>query len=493
MQTLQQVCDGSRGDKLTMRRASSTMSALEPLEARRLFSGGEVVLHWNEIMLQSLTSQPPLLRAPRNEALVHVAMFDAVNAIDLSFEHYAAQVHASRGASQVAAAAQAAHDTLVALYPSRQAVFDAALAEDLEGIPPGRAEQGIAIGREVARQILELRANDGSGNVVSYTPPNNDPGQWQPTPPDSSPAAGAHFSLMTPFAVQSHSQFLPGPPPALTSPEYAAAFNEAKMLGRSDSTVRTADQTLVGRLWQPALPHFQVWNRVAQDVAQASELSLPQTARLFALLDMTMSDALATSFTSKYEYELWRPVTAIRRAGEDGNPATEADPTWTTLHPATPPYPTYAGNAATVGAASAAVLAGVFGTDDIAFNIDWGRYGFPGVTRPYPGFSAAANEEADSRIYGGIHFRFDSVAGKQIGTDVAGYVMENFLLPRNVPPVEAAAQITLDAHNGLISADHMTFQAGRVAARGPFHSDDSTKIGGSHSLGGDDDLLGLLS
>jgi hypothetical protein len=419
------------------------------------------VLRWNELMLQSMTSQPPLLRAPRNEALVHVAMFDAVNAIDQSFEPYAAQVSVSRGASEEAAAAQAAHDTLVALYPSRQAVFDAALVEDLEGISPGRARQGVAIGQEVARQILELRANDGSLNVVTYTPPNNNPGQWQPTPPDFSPAAGAHFSLMTPFAVQSHSQFLPGPPPALSSPEYATAFNEAKTLGRIDSADRSPDQTLVARIWQPALTHFQVWNRVAQDVAQSHELSLPQTARLFALMDMAVSDALGTSFTSKYEYELWRPVTAIRRAAEDGNAATDADPTWSTLHPATPPYPTYAGNAATVSTASTTVLAGVLGTDDIAFNIDWGRYGFPGVTRSYSGFSDAANESADSRIYGGIHFRFDSDAGQQIGTDAAGYVMENFLLPRNVPPVGAAAQIILDAHHGLISADHMTFQAGQ--------------------------------
>lgn len=405
---------------------------LEGLEARRLFSGssGDVVFHWNEVMLQSLTSQPPLLRAPRNEALVHVAMFDAVNAIDRSYEPYAVNVRASRGASQDAAAAQAAHDTLAALYPSRQAVFDAALAEDLAKIPAGTARQGVAVGREVARQILELRANDGSGTAVGYTPPNSEPGQWQPTLPDLSPAAGAYFTQMTPFAVQSHSQFQPGPPPALNSPEYAAGFNETKAFGRADSAVRTADQTLVARLWQSPLPYFQIWNRVAQDVAQARELSLPQSARLFAMMDVALSDALGTSFASKYAYALWRPITAIHRAGEDGNAATEADPTWAPLHVNTPPYPTYAGNAATIGAACATVLAHAFGTDAVEFDVDWGRYGFAGVTRSYSSFSAAAGEAADSRIYGGIHFRFDSVAGRQIGTDVAAYVIENVLQPR---------------------------------------------------------------
>src|SRR4051794_30376605 len=153
---------------------------LEPLEDRCLLSG-DVVLHWNEVLVQSLASQPPRVPLARNMALVHVAMFDAVNAIDRTYEPYYAHVHASHGASLEAAAAQAAHDTLAALYPSRQAVYDTALAEDLAGIPQGRARQGIAVGQEVARQILALRNNDGASAIVTYTPPNTDPGQWQPT------------------------------------------------------------------------------------------------------------------------------------------------------------------------------------------------------------------------------------------------------------------------------------------------------------------------
>jgi hypothetical protein len=416
---------------------------VEPLEDRSLPSSN-VIFHWNELLLQSLPSQPPRVPLARNLALVHVAMFDAVNAIDRSYEPYAAHVHASHGASLEAAAAQAAHDTLTALYPPRQPIYDAALAEDLAGIPPGLAMQGTAVGREVARQILELRANDGSSAVVTYTPPNTDPGQWQPTYPDFSAAANAHVPLITPFAVQSSSQFRPGPPPALTSPEYAAAFNETKVVGAADAETadrdgnglpdRTPDQTQVALLWRLPLTNHVVWNRIAQGVAEARGLTLAEDARLFALMDMAINDGLETSFGAKYHYTLWRPITAIRDARSDLiNPDTHSEATWTTLHPSTPAYPTYSGNAATIGATCATVLADVLGSNDIPFEVHWDAYGFPGVTRQYSGFWAAADEEARSRIYGGIHFSFDSAAGQGVGRDVGGYIVDNFLLPREGP------------------------------------------------------------
>src|SRR5262249_42057707 len=218
-------------------------------------------------------------------------------------------------------------------------------ARDVGGIAGGGAEQGVAMGGEMARQILALRADDGSSAVVTYTPPNKDPGQWQPTPPDFSAAGNVHVPFITPFAVESSSQFRPGPPPALSSTEDATDFNEVKALGSKDSTVRTADQTQVALLWRLPLTNHQVWNRIAQDVAQTRRLSLTEEARLFALMDMAINDGLQTSNESKYHYTLWRQVTAIWRADEDGNPATEADPAWTTLHPTTPPYPAYPSNA----------------------------------------------------------------------------------------------------------------------------------------------------
>jgi hypothetical protein len=411
---------------------------VERLEDRCLLSADLVVPHWNELLLQSLASQPPLVPMARNMALVHVAMFDAVNSIDRSYEPYYTSVPAPSGASLQAAAAEAAFETLVALYPSRQTVFQNALDQDLAGLPAVASQQGIAVGHAVAVQILALRQNDGSSTFVAYTPPNNDPGQWQPTAPNFPAAANAHVPLITPFAVQSSSQFRPPPPPALNSQRYATDFNEVKAIGGVTSLTRTADQTLVAQLWQAARTNHQVWNRVAQDVAVRRGNSLVQNARLFALLNMALNDGLETSFESKYYYTLWRPVTAIRRADEDGNPRTQADPTWLPLHsttppanPAnTPPYPSYASNASAIGGACATVLGDFYGDDDIHFQIHWDPYGFSGVTRSYTGFWAAADEMANSRIYGGIHFRFDCVAGQRLGLNVANYVVDNFLLPR---------------------------------------------------------------
>ena len=403
---------------------------LESLEDRCLLSGN-VVARWNELLLEAAQKAPPS-RVPvfRNLALASVAMYDAVNAIDRSYAPYFADVHASRGASEEAAVAQAGHDTAVVLYPQQQAVFDAELAADLAGIPPGQAKQGMEIGQAVAQQILALRSQDGAGAVIPYTPPNQDPGQWQPTPPDFTPATTAHIPLMSPFAVTSGSQFAPPPPPALTSPEYAESFNEVKALGSRNSTVRTPDQTQVAFLWRLPLTNIQVWNRIAQDMATSKGLNLEQTARLFALLDMTQSDGLETSFTGKYHYALWRPITAIRdpRSGEI-NPDTQSDPTWLTLHPTTPAFPTYPSNAATEGGTGATILASFFGTDQIPFQVHWDAYGFPGVTRSYPGFWAAATEEGRSRVYGGIHFSFDVTAGWELSRQVGDYIFAHFLLP----------------------------------------------------------------
>jgi hypothetical protein len=407
----------------------------------RLTPTADLVLQWNEELLNSLSIQPTN-RLARNLALVHTAMFDAVNSIDRSYEPYHARVHASRGASQEAAAAQAARDTLVALYPSRQAIYDARLAADLAGIAPGRAQQGVAVGREVARQILALRADDGSTAVVSWTPPNNNPGTYQLTPPNFAAVTGAHIGAVTPFATTGSDQFRPGLYPALDSAEYAADLNEVRVVGASDADQagvdrdgnglpdRTAEQTLVAERWRVPLGNHTVWNRIAQGRAAAHDLTLAEAARLFALMNMALHDGLQTTFASKFHYGLWRPVTAIQRAGEDGNPATPAEPTWATEHPTTPPYPAYASNASAIGAACATVLADVFGTND-PFQVNWPVS--QGGARSYSNFWAAADEMANSRIYGGIHFRFDCVAGQGVGRDVAGYVMEKFLLPRDNP------------------------------------------------------------
>ena len=302
------------------------------------------------------------------------------------------------------------------------------LTDSLNGISPNRASQGIRVGQIVAERLLAVRANDG----WNVTPPPYvlplTPGNWQPIAP-STAAGFTQFPAVVPFAIGSSTRFAPNPPPALTSAEYARDFNEVKELGSATSATRTADQTQVARLWAnvntPTIATF-VWNNVARTVAISRNNTTAENARLFALLNIALHDALQTTMTSKFHYGLWRQVTAIRRADEDGNPDTAPDVNWTSLL-TNPPYPSYAGNMASYTSQST-ILALVFGRDDIPFQHTWDGAG--GATRSYVGFTAMADEQANSRIYGGIHFRFDNVAGQSAGRNVANYVFLNFMKPR---------------------------------------------------------------
>src|SRR5262249_54776938 len=224
--------------------------------------------------------------------------------------------------------------------------------------------------------------------------------------------------------------FRPGPPPALSSTAYAAAFEEVKSLGRADSTTRTAEQTQIARFWNDGLgtafaPGY--WNRIAQSVAADQGLSLASDARLFALLNVATADAIISCWDAKYAYSFWRPVTAIRAADTDGNPDTEPDSGWTPLL-VTPNFPSYTSAHSTVSAAAAGVLTALFG-DHYHFTV--GAEGLPGITRSFASFDAAAEEAGQSRIYGGIHYSFENATGQQVGRNVAHYVMDHFLLPRD--------------------------------------------------------------
>src|SRR5262245_58202489 len=418
----------TEGD-LTMVRRKPNRLCVEPLEDRRLLSAN-VVVEWNRLALQSIgQARVSPVVASRALAITQAAVYDAVNAIDGSFEPYHAAVHASRGASLEAAAAQAAHETLAALFPGQASTFDAALAADLVGITPGRARQGTKVGREVARQILQWRSTDGSGATVTYTP-GTDPGDWRPTPPANLPALAPQWPYVTPFAMTSGSQFRPAAPPALDSTAYAAAFDEVKGLGRAGSPARTEEQTQIARFWNDGLgtafaPGY--WNRIAQGVGADRELSLVGEARLFALLNIATADAIISCWDAKYTYNLWRPVTAIRAAGTDGNPATEPDAGWTPLL-VTPNFPSYTSAHSTVSGAAAGVLTALFGPD---YHFTVGSEGLPGVTRSFTSFNGAAAEAGQSRIYGGIHYSFDNATGLAVGAEVAEYVVGGFLKPRD--------------------------------------------------------------
>ncbi len=397
--------------------------------------GEDVVLQWNRVLGQTLEipgAHPPTVIAVRSFAMMHLAMFDAVNSIDGTYTPYLTEVPGSKNASIQAAAAQAAHDVLVGLYPNQQAIFDAELAVSLFGVPSNRSRQGIRVGRLVAAQMLANRANDGwDAPWTPYLLPPT-PGNWQELFPGPYPgfAVFTNYPGVTPFALTSATQFLPAPPPALTSAEYAAGLNEVKELGSVTSATRTADQTLTAFLWSIPPRSDAVTFGVARTTAIARNNSTVQNARLFALLFMTYHDALQTTFTSQYTYGLWRPVTAIRRADEDGNADTTADPSWDSLLGAagTPPHPSYASNASSASASAATIYALFYGRDDIAFQINFG--GSPNVIRNYTSFSAMTNEAARSRVYGGVHFPFDTAAGQSAGRSVANYVFLNYLTPR---------------------------------------------------------------
>jgi hypothetical protein len=395
-------------------------------------TGENVVLQWNRVLRETVSTagqHPATIFPVRSFAMMHAAMFDAVNSIDGSYTPYLINVPGSPHASEVAAAAKAARDVLVALYPTRQGIFDAELAASLAGIPANRAMQGLKVGRIAAEQLLAARANDGwSVSGPAYVL-STAPGNWQPIAP-STAAGFTQFPAVIPFAITSPSQFAPSAPPAISSERYAADLNEVKEIGSATSSTRTADQTKIAQLWanvNTPTTVWYVWNNVARTVAVERNLTTAENARLFALLNISMHDALQTTMASKFVHGLWRPVTAIRRADEDNNPNTAPDPSWTSLI-GNPPYPSYAGNHAAIGTSQATILALVFGRDDISFQHTWEGAG--GETRSYDSFTAMANEEERSRVYGGIHFTFDQQAGQSAGRNVANYVFLNLMKPR---------------------------------------------------------------
>jgi hypothetical protein len=367
---------------------------------------------------------------------MHIAMFDAVNSVADAYTPFRVQVPNARGGSQQVAAAQAAHDVLSALFPEQQARFGAALIGSQAGIPAGLAEQGKVIGSRVAQEVLKWRQEDGWPATIT---PDTDyplppfPGLYQRTPTANSAPTFTFYRNATPFAILSSTQFLPPSPPVITSARYAKDFNETKVLGALDSGARTPEQTLLAQIAHgvnTSTNTMMVWNNVAAAIARSRALSLIDAARLFALLNVSFHDGIQTSFTSKFVYNMWRPVTAIRLADQDMNDETAADPNWLPLLP-TPPYPAYAGNMSCLSFASARALSLAFGRDDIQISVTWDRtMGLPSETLEFTGFSHLAEQMAISRIYGGIHFKFDTDASREVCGKVAEYVNSNFMRPK---------------------------------------------------------------
>jgi hypothetical protein len=360
-------------------------------------------------------------------AMAHVAMHDALNAIDRRYNPYAYEAVAPRGASPDAAIAAAAHGVLVARIPNQKASLDAALASALAAIPDGKAKAyGIATGRAAAAAIVARRANDGANVVTPYTP-GEELGVWRPTPPALAPAIGSGFGRVAPFTMTSSAQFRP-PPAAyfdLQSPEYTADYNEVKKIGGANSKSRTAEQSRIARFWYEPSPGVHI--RLARDLVVSQKLNLWDSARLFALLHLACADGLIAGYDAKYHYNFWRPVTAIRDGANDGNPKTVGDPKWKS-YLETPSHPEYLSLHAVLAAAWAEILSRFFGTDNFSFTVK-SAAPYPGIKRSFKSFSQSAQEAADSRIYGGIHFRSSCKDGLVVGRKIGEYVFSDFLRP----------------------------------------------------------------
>ena len=393
----------------------------------------DTVFEWQRLMQITVAGTPtPTVFFTRPYSMTSIAMFDALNSIERGYQPYVIEVSASATASREAAVAQAAHDVLVALYPGQLATLDAALAASLSGRPAAAVAEGVQIGAAVARAVVQSRANDGWDRPVTpYILPNL-PGYYQVTPPQNATVTFTHYPGVQPFVID-RNRMLVAAPPALTSARYTQDFNEVKTLGGAISSARTAEQTSIAQRWAAigTSTQFQhVWANVLRDLARRTNLSALDAARAYALLGVTMHDGLLASFNGKFLYGLWRPVTAIREAERDGNPGTAADATWLSLIP-TPPYPAYPGNMTCMGSVGSRTLERVFGRDDVAFSVTWtGTGGNADITRPFNGFRELANEQARSRIYGGIHFTFDQDASLGVCIPMADYAFDNYMRKR---------------------------------------------------------------
>lgn len=391
------------------------------------------VLQWNRALLvivRTPGAQPATIHPTRSFAIMHAAIYDAVNAIDKTHKSYFVNLRGvSQSASQDAAAAAAAHEVLVGLYPQFQAMLDDQLQQSLAQIPDGAHKaDGIIVGQIAADGILALRSNDGSNAPPIPYVFGNAPGDYQSTPPNfPQQPQFTHWSHVTPFALERADQFRPGPPPDLTSERYATVFNQVKSLGIANSTAATADQALTGRFWNGAIQNY--WNEITQTVAMERNLTTAQSARLFALLNLTFADGVIAFYDAKYVYNFWRPVTAIRAADTDNNPETLADPNWLPQSTNTAPDPSYPGAHAVISAAGASVLISFFDSDH--FDLTVTSEVLEGVTRSFTRLSAAEEEATLSRIFAGQHFRSDLTAGQRLGRNVADFVVDNFLTLRH--------------------------------------------------------------
>jgi hypothetical protein len=388
----------------------------------------QVVIDWNQHAHQAIKAADGYadpMAASRVLAMVHLAMHDAVNAVEPRYRAHTYRPRAGvrRGAAD---AAVAAHDVLASLYPAQKALVANALETTLQDAGHGAAvEQGRKIGAAAAAAMLAARSNDGSRADEAYKPGTR-AGDWQFTPGFEYIAA-PHWRAVRPFTLRSPDQFRTVAPPALTSGAYAAAFNEVMAAGsKSSDARRSAEQTQYAAYWYEFSDIG--WNRIARAVARDKSQDLWQSARTFALLNAVMADGYIAGWDSKMHHNFWRPVTAIRQAERDGNAVTAADANWTPLLP-TPPIQDHPSTHSALGAAAATVLADAFGSDRVRFTMASPTALPDAPARSFGSFSEAAAENADSRVRAGLHFRFATEAGLRLGEQIGRQALSESLTP----------------------------------------------------------------
>jgi hypothetical protein len=380
----------------------------------------DAVTDWNAIAINATAVPPNAVLQSRVLAIVHGAIFDAVQAAGHK-SAYAIDLKAPPATSDEAAIATAAHGVLLRLAPAQRTMLDDALNTALAKIADGESKtNGVRVGEEIAEKLVALRGKDQSDAKITFTPKAG-PTLYQLTPPGRLPAILPQWGGVTPFVLRSKVGLEFKGPPAVSSAEFARDFDEVKSVGARNSTTRTADQTAAAIFWvvQTGVP----WFAAARAQAVARGLSIAENARLFALLSMATADSQIVGFEEKYRRPHWRPITAIRAAADLNIPALKGDPNWEPLL-VTPPHPEYPSAHATFSGAAEGILRAYFGSDDINVSV-----AFPapfGVTRTYRKFSKITEEVDNARVWGGIHFRSADQDGSAVGRKIADIVMRDF-------------------------------------------------------------------
>jgi hypothetical protein len=389
----------------------------------------DAVSDWNVIAIQTINvaGRPAGASPFLDIATVHLAVHDAVAAIDGQFRPYSVKIRWASG-SPAAAAAKAAHDVLVNRFPAQTNSLTITYNNYLAMNGLNQNDPGVAVGHKAAAEIIAVRADDGS--FPSLEPPpftgGTAAGQWRPTPPASAAMATPWLAWVRPFALRNPAQFRANPPPSLTNWLYTQDYNEVKDFGSLTNSKRSPEQTELAYFWSGN--YLVVWNGALRSIADAQRLNIGNSARLFALANMAMADAGITAWDTKLHYAFWRPITAIQNADNDGNPNTDGDPTWQPLI-VNPPYPEYSSGANNVTGAITRILRSFFGTNEMTFSVATTVSQAVQQTRTYDRFTDAADDVVIARVYEGIHFTFSDFAARAQGESVAKWVFKHFLRP----------------------------------------------------------------